>query len=130
MAEGETPKPGSIGWTDLTVEHAEQIRDFYAAVVGWKPSPVSMGEYSDFNMESADGVPRAGICHARGSNAELPAQWLNYLVVADLDASIARCQELGGAVISGPRSMGGSRYCVIRDPAGAVAALYQPAAEG
>ena len=33
------------------------------------------------------------------------------------------CVELGGQVIDGPREMGGQTFCVIRDPAGAVAAL-------
>ncbi|MBW8873323.1 MAG: hypothetical protein JF614_00025 [Acidobacteria bacterium] len=47
--------------------------------------------------------------------------------VADLDASIARCLERGGKVVAGRRSMGQARFCVIQDPAGAVAALYQAA---
>lgn len=54
-----------------------------------------MGGYSDFNMmpEGPD-MPVAGICHARGTNAALPPQWLRYIVVADLDASVQRCTEL------------------------------------
>jgi predicted enzyme related to lactoylglutathione lyase len=47
------PVPGRIGWSDLTVEDAPAIRDFWAAVAGWRPEPVSMGEYSDFNMVAA-----------------------------------------------------------------------------
>jgi len=42
---------------------------------------------------------------------------------ADADASAGRCAELGGHVIDGPREMGGMRFCVIQDPAGAVMAL-------
>ena len=83
-----------------------------------------MGGYSDFSMIAAatgDGV--AGICHARGVNADLPPQWLIYFVVEDVDRSAARCVQQGGAVIAGPRSMGASRFCVIRDPGGAVCAL-------
>ena len=46
----------------------------------------------------------------------------------DVDASAARCVELGGEVIVGPGVMGGhGRYYVIRDPAGAFAALFQAA---
>jgi predicted enzyme related to lactoylglutathione lyase len=118
---------GSIGWVDLTVPDAERIRDFYAQVVGWKPSPVSMGGYEDFNMNSpSHDTPCAGICHARGANADLPAQWLVYIVVKDIAASIARCTELGGSLLAGPKRVGQSHYCVIRDPAGAVCALFQP----
>lgn len=84
-----------------------------------------MGEYDDFNMiRPSDGEAVAGVCHARGGNADLPAAWMIYITVEDLDRSIARCEELGGKVISGPRNAGEGRYCVIEDPAGAVAALY------
>lgn len=121
-------KAGTIGWVDLTVPDADGVRDFYAEVVGWKPQPVDMGGYSDYNMTApAEGTPVTGVCHARGGNAGLPAQWLIYVNVEDLDRSMTRCRELGGAVISGPRTMTGhGRYCVIRDPAGAVAALFEP----
>lgn len=118
-------KTGTIGWHDLTVADAEGVRDFYQRVVGWAPSPVDMGGYSDFNMLDGDGVPAAGICHARGPNADLPSQWLLYIVVDDLDDSVEACVDGGGEVVSGPRGAGEGRICVIRDPAGAVCALYQ-----
>ncbi len=117
---------GKIGWFDLTVEDAPAIRDFYSKVVGWKPEDVSMGEYNDFNMtmpESGDAA--AGICHARGGNAELPPQWLIYITVADVDESAAACRDNGGKVLVGPKSMGDGKFAVIEDPNGSVAALYQ-----
>lgn len=126
MTETTNPEIGSVGWIDLTVEDAPEIRDFYAAVTGWQHSPVSMGDYDDFNMAApGSGEAKAGICHARGGNAGLPAQWLIYITVEDADASAAQCEELGGSVLSGPKNMGEmGRYCVIQDPAGAVAALF------
>ena len=121
-----TPQPGTVTWQDLTVEDAEKIRDFYQSVVGWRPEPVNVGGYSDFVM-TADGSEVAGVCHARGANSALPPVWLIYITVDDLDHSIAECERLGGSVLTAPRSYGGGRYCVIKDPAGAVCALYQPA---
>jgi hypothetical protein len=120
-----TPKPGTITWQDLTVGDAEALRDFYAAVVGWTAEPVKMGDYADFTMK-ADGEAIAGVCHARGGNADLPPQWLVYITVDDLDHSMDECVRLGGAIIAAPRGLAGGRFCVIRDPAGAVCALYQP----
>jgi predicted enzyme related to lactoylglutathione lyase len=118
----EKQQPGTVGWRDLTVADAESVRDFYAGVVGWQWSAVDMGGYSDFNMLPADSdVPVAGICHARGTNASIPAQWMMYIIVADLSASMKRCTELGGEIIV-PERHG---FCIIRDPAGAVCALYQ-----
>lgn len=69
-----------------------------------------------------------GICRACGDNANLPAQWLVYVIVRDLEKSAARCLELGGRVLAGPKGLGDmGQYCVIQDPAGAVAALFEPA---
>jgi len=91
-----------------------------------RPEP----RYEDFNTNvPATGKPAAGVCHARGANADLPPQWLVYIVVEDVETSATRCVELGGTVIAGPKNMGShGRYCVIRNPAGAVAALFTPAA--
>lgn len=128
MSEKQTPEIGSITWCDLTVPNAEEVKDFYAKVVGWKPDALSMGDYNDFTMNAPDsGKVAAGVCHAKGSNAKLPPQWLIYITVADVDESAASCINLGGKVIVEPKDMKGyGRYCVIQDPAGAVCALFKP----
>jgi hypothetical protein len=117
-----------VAWVDLSVKDATRLRDFYAAVTGWTAAEVPMSGYSDYLMKppgSRQGA--AGICHARGEKADLPAQWLVYVTVASLAASLRRCRALGGEVLTRPRSMGGfGRFAVIRDPAGAVAALIEP----
>lgn len=119
---------GVINWRDLTVQNAEQVRDFYSEVVGWKFELVSMGEYSDYSMLTPESkVTTAGICHAQGPNANLPAQWLIYINVSNIEQSIASCQKLGGKLISDLRDYAGmGKYCVIQDPAGAVCALFEP----
>lgn len=116
---------GDIGWLDLTVEDADSVRDFYAAVVGWTPQDVSMGDYADYSMLNADGTPVSGVCHARGSNAELPPVWLAYAVVDDIEISVGKAEKLGGEVVSPIRTMGSDRMAVIKDPAGAALALYE-----
>ena len=123
----DTPEVGKIGWIDMTLDDATSVRDFYQAVVGWESDPVDMGGYSDYVMKmpsGEDGV--AGICHARGSNAEQPAGWMIYIIVEDIEKSAAACAELGGKVVLAPRGLAGGQYCVIEDPGGALAALYQP----
>jgi len=116
---------GTIGWRDLTVDNADEVRDFYSKVVGWTHEAVCMGDYDDYSMVASNGETVAGVCHARGGNAGLPAQWLMYVTVADLDASLVESEANGGRVVSGPHTMGSDRYCVIADPAGASIALYQ-----
>ena len=129
MSEPDRPPVGSIGWIDLTVDNAEKVRDFYRQVVGWEATSVDMGEYEDFTMsEPGSGNPVAGVCHARGSNAEIPPSWILYVIVESLDESVKKCTELGGEVIGSMRDMGAQgRFCIVRDPAGAAIALFQTA---
>ncbi len=125
MSADNTKKIGAIEWRDLTIEHAEQAKDFYAEVVGWEAEPVSLGDYNDFNMNlPGSGETIAGVCHARGSNANMPPQWMMYVRVADAQASAESTVKLGGEIIDGPRTMGGETYFVIRDPAGAVLTVF------
>ena len=127
MTTPEQPRIGSIVWQDLIVPNASEVRDFYCQVVGWTYTDHDMEEYNDFNINlpgTAETI--AGICHARGTNANIPPQWLVYISVADMAESARLCEELVGKVIDGPRPMGGATFCVIQDPAGAVAALFGP----
>ena len=122
-----TDDVGKIGWIDMTVANATEMRDFYSTVVGLKAEDVSMGDYSDYNMTMpANGEAVAGICHARDGNADIPPGWLIYFVVAYADASAKACEEGGGSVVVPVRGLAGGKFCVIRDPNGATAALYQP----
>lgn len=118
---------GTIGWIDMTVDDATATRDFYQKVVGWKAEDTDMGDYCDYTMMSPeDGEAIAGICHARGSNASLKGGWLIYIIVENVDASAKIVVDNGGSLLVEPRGLSGGRFCVIQDPTGATAALYQP----
>ena len=119
---------GQIIWTDLTVADAPRLRDFYGSVTGWSYAPVEVEGYQDFNMVALDGTAVAGICHARGANANLPAQWLIYVMVASLDHAVAATVAGGGQVVVGPIALSPTaRYAVIQDPVGAYLALLEQA---
>ena len=126
--ESKTFSKGAIISADLTVEHAEGIRDFYQAVVGWGVEEMPMKEgdepYSDYVMKDAEGNWAGGICHHRGTNLGIPPQWIAYINVDNIEASIQRCLELGGAVVKESKDDTGKyQYAIIRDPVGAVLGL-------
>lgn len=120
-------RKGRIGWIDLTVDDADVVRDFYRDVVGFETSTVAMGDYDDYCLHPPGSDPVAGVCHARGGNVGLPPVWLVYFTVEDLDTALAACRARGGEIVVGPKSTGEARYAVVRDPAGAASALFQPA---
>ena len=124
VTEEKPSNVGKVEWMDLTVPDAGQLQKFYTSVVGWSSNDVDMGSYSDFNLNlpgTEDTI--AGVCHSRCSNDNIPSQWLIYVRVESVADSAVRCKKMGGEVLDGPRRMGGSNFCVIKDPAGAVMAL-------
>jgi uncharacterized protein len=118
---------GPVAWIDLAVPDASGLKDFYAGVMGWTPSPVAMGDYDDYAMADASGEAVAGVCHARGVNAAIPPVWMPYFRVDDVEAAVARCLELGGELVKPldpPQSYGATAF--LRDPQGTAFGLFCP----
>jgi predicted enzyme related to lactoylglutathione lyase len=119
---------GRIMWLDLTVPNADDTRDFYMQVVPWTAQNVGMKEgdtqYNDYTMHDETGKAVAGVCHARGGNADLPPVWLLYLPVGSLGESLSRVEEHGGKIVKASKGKDGSyNYAVVRDPVGVALAL-------
>ena len=125
MSEKQKPEIGEIVWSDLTVENADEIKDFYSQVLGLQADNHDMGDYNDFDMKTPNGKPVTGVCHAKGVNADIPPQWIVYFNVADLEKSIENCIKLGGKQVSAIKSMGNIKLAIIEDPAGAVCGLIE-----
>jgi len=121
-------KPGTIGWIDMVTTDAKEVQEFYAEVVGWTSSPVSIGDYDDYTMMSGD-QPAAGVCYHKGVNSDIPpAVWMIYINVEDLDKSLAAVKKRGGKLLTKIKDMGSyGRACYIEDPGGAKCALFEPA---
>jgi hypothetical protein len=114
-------------WVDLTTPDAEEARDFYAEVCGWKVAETPVENYVDYTMvDPVTGEPIAGICHRQGPNEFIPPQWMVYFEVADLDKAIATAIRKGGDVIDGPRKMGKLRFVCLKDCQKAFFALVGP----
>jgi uncharacterized protein len=57
--------------------------------------------------------------------AEVPTHWLVYFAVDDVDASLAKAQELGATTILPPMQVDAGRFSIISDPQGAVLSIIQ-----
>ncbi|MBR1031490.1 VOC family protein [Bradyrhizobium liaoningense] len=118
---------GQIVWVDLTIPNAEKVvQEFYRSVIGWETNAFNMGDYNDYVVATPQGKETvAGICHARGANASLPPSWIVYIKVKSLDESMAVAKANGGEVLTAPKEFGGARFCLLKDPAGAVFAVME-----
>jgi predicted enzyme related to lactoylglutathione lyase len=138
---------GDMAWMDLSVPNAEQVKGFYQKVLGWNSEAVKMScdaeVYSDFAMNSVNEHSNSkdksctnnasesqfvtGVCHAKGANEDMPAVWLPYFLVADIETAVSAVVKEGGELTTKIKSMGEDKYVVIKDPAGAQCALYHKA---
>jgi len=57
--------------------------------------------------------------------AQIPAHWLVYFAVADVDATSAKAGELGASVVAPAMDFPGGRFAVARDPHGAMFGLLR-----
>lgn len=115
--------PGALAWIDLTVADADGLRDFYVDVLGWRPHGVEMGGYEDWALCTPDGQAVAGICHARGPNAELPPVWIPYWAVPHVADAVARAERRGARLLRPAAE--GTPYAVLSDPGGTPFALFE-----
>ena len=82
-----------------------------------------MGTYQMYDRSSTEGSSTGGMSNAAAAMS-LPAHWLIYVTVDDLDAAAGRVKSHGGQVVNGPMDIpGGGRIAQCSDPQGAVFAL-------
>jgi predicted enzyme related to lactoylglutathione lyase len=126
MTDTPLHAPGTFCWVDLATTDTGAAKGFYTAVFGWTAAdlPTDLGPpYTIFSLD-AKGV--CGMYPLGPEQGEHPF-WLSYVCVADLDATVAAAQALGGEVAMPPMDvMEEGRLAVIRDPTGAHLGLWQP----
>jgi len=53
----------------------------------------------------------------------VPRHWGAYVTVDDVNAAVARVQQLGGKILVPPSNSPDARFCVFQDPQGAVLSI-------
>jgi uncharacterized protein len=120
-------EPGALCWTELATRDTAAAKRFYTSLFGWKEKTSTDAgmAYTEF---SVDNTPGAGMMEMNAQMAGVPPHWLPYFQVADCDAGAKKAKELGGAFLVPPTDIPNvGRFSVIRDPQGAVFAIFKPA---
>jgi uncharacterized protein len=120
-------EPGALCWTELTTTDPKAAEAFYTALFGWVAkhgAPAAPMDYTEFSI---GGQPTIGMmAMPPGMPPGVPSYWMPYFQVADCDASTAKAKELGAGALAGPQDIASTgRFAVLKDPQGAVFALFQ-----
>jgi len=108
----------TFGWSELATTDPVAATRFYTALFGWgaKPSQGPVG-YTEWQT---GGCSIGGMMKIDPAWGNVPPHWLNYLSVADCDASVKQAASLGGTVVLPPQDVPNvGRFAVLADPQGA-----------
>ncbi|MEM7051447.1 MAG: VOC family protein [Acidobacteriota bacterium] len=121
---------GRFVWYDLITPDTEAAKAFYGAIVGW--GTMQWDGPADYSMWTRGEMPMGGVVGLSKEELDggMPPHWVAYIATPDVDATAARCKELGGQVLHGPEDIPNTgRFALLLDPQGAKFAAYTPAAE-
>lgn len=131
---------GTFIWNELVTTDPDRAKTFYRDILGWS--------YEDVDVENPRQPPPGGgqaytICRAGDAMAGgmmkmegpewegVPAHWISYVRVDDVDAAVAKVGPGGGRVKRPPFEVPTvGRIAVVADPSGAVLCLMTPFDQG
>lgn len=122
---GITGVDGTVCWADLSTPDVAKGKQFYSALFGWE---IDGGKDPSGYLHIKNGEEFiGGIPPAHMRNPQAPPHWLIYFLVSDCDSSAQKAKKLGATLLFGPESMPDvGRFAIVKDPQGAVFALFQP----
>ena len=118
------PATNTVAWFEIGAPDVDAAKAFYGPLFGWSFAPD--GPYTLITAAGAAG-PSGGIFNTGGS---IPPYAVFVVQVADVAATAARAEELGGKVVVAPNKLdGGMVVAYLTDLNGSMFALFSPAPE-
>jgi uncharacterized protein len=122
--ERNCPKPGEISWNELVTTDEPAAKNFYTRLFGWTTQPFGGEQSYTLFKQGDDMVGGMMKCPKPG----VPAHWLPYVTVEDVDATAAKAKKLGAQVVAEPFDVPTvGRIAVLLDPQGAPIGLFKSA---
>jgi predicted enzyme related to lactoylglutathione lyase len=122
---GKKDAPGALCWTELSARDPEGATAFYGTLFGWdaRTQETPGGPYTMFSLDDTD---VGGMVQMDEEWGDMPAAWMPYFGIADLDATLEQVPKLGGEVAMGPiEAEGVGRFAVVQDSQGAFLSIIQ-----
>jgi predicted enzyme related to lactoylglutathione lyase len=113
-------EPGEWIWSALLTSNPDAAAKFYQSVFGYDVFDLPSDDGLTHVVLSSQDYARAGINSLPKDSRHRRAHWLNFVRVADTDATAAKAVALGGRVLVEPRiDRHGGKIALLADPSGA-----------
>lgn len=111
---------------ELQTSDLAKAKDFYSRLFDWKLEDIpATGGEMPYTLINVGGGTGGGMF--ANPDPKVPPHWLAYVGVDDIEASTRKARELGATVLQDVMQIADyGRLSVIRDPTGAVIAMWQP----
>ena len=114
---------GRFSWHELMTTDLDAARNFYSKIAGWGTSIWDGGD-KPYEMWMNGEMPVGGLMEL--PSPDVPPCWLAYVSTPDLDGTLEKVRNLGGAVLGEMAVPEVGRFAVIADPQGGVIAVIEP----
>ena len=119
---------GAIAWAEVNTRDAGKASGFYAAVFDLEARKLEAPGMEYWTLHR-DGRPVGGVLQMDDHwPAAVPAHWMPYFQVDDVDAATKQVTALGGKVCVAGFDSAYGRIAVVEDPQGATFSIMHPAA--
>lgn len=117
---------GDPVWHEAYSRDFGTSRDFLRDVYGWDVSMASDTDEFRYATNGPEQAATAGLMDASSWGDDFTPHWTAYVKVSDMDATLAKAQELGGAVTQGPDDTPYGVLATITDPNGQAIKVIVP----
>ena len=124
------PTSNTLAWFEVAADDADKAQRFYGELFDWSftPDPDSETLGMDYRLIGVPGsdTPIGGVMATKG---EIPEHAIFTIVVADVAATCAAAEGIGGTVVrkeTAPQA--GPAFAYLRDPEGNLFGVFTPPA--
>jgi uncharacterized protein len=118
-------EPGALTWNECNTRDLPAASDFYRDAFGVTVEPLE-GSKTYAAVKVADATV-AGLQDISALYPEgVPAHWLAWFAVDDVDATAKKAKKLGGSITMKPTNAAPGRLASIADPWGAMFCVLKP----
>jgi hypothetical protein len=123
FGSGLSDVPGSMVWAEVATRDSAKARDFYCALLNATAELMTGMVY--YMLKKGEPAVAGVMQMDENFPAMIPAHWMPYFAVEDIEAATKRAEASGGRVQVPPFDSPYGHICVLIDPQGAVFSIIK-----